>query len=354
MLVSGVTLMPLTISLYGDFCWDRLGASYRRAFEQLGHHVRPFDVRDMHTHLAPWTRGRAGHRVTIRSLALRRRGSLQWNARFLSIAQDVRPDLVLILNGEFLMPETVRRMRALGSRVLIFHADNPFPPHYASRPETLPSAFESDCYFIWSLSLCERLRHIGVKQVEYLPFGWDPDVFPYSRASSDFLNEVIFIGGWDRDRERFLERIAARFDLKIWGPAYWGERTRRGSPLRRCWQGQALTARAAAQTLATSKIALNVVRRQNLPDGVIMRTFEVPGCGGFNLSTRTQGAIDIFPAGEAGAYFSDADDCIRQIGYYLSHPMDRNRIADDAHRIVSGTHRYVDRARRVLEVYARL
>jgi Glycosyl transferases group 1 len=343
--------MSLSVLLYGDFQSDRLAGSYQRAFEQLGHRVTRFDVRDMKPKLTPWIRGRVGHRLTMRSLPLRRVGSAHWNAHFCSTARDLRTDLVLILNGEFLMPETLRQVREIGSKVFIFHADNPFSPHYANRPETLPSALESDCYFIWSLSLRDKLKRIGVRRVEYLPFAWDPDVFPYSGSATDRRHEVVFVGGWDDDRERFLGRIALTCDLKIWGPPYWGERTRPNSPLRGCWQGHALTGRQAAQTLAESRVALNIVRQQNLPDGVIMRTFEVPGCGGFALSTRTQGAVDIFPEGETGAYFEDVDECIQQIEHFLAHPAERDRMAERAHGVVSSTHRYLDRARYVVDTY---
>src|SRR5450759_4951979 len=130
----------LSIVIYGDFGCDRLASSYQRAFEQLGHSVIASDVRQMGAYLAPWLRSRIGHRLTIHSLQIRRAGSTRWNRRVVSIAREARPDLILILNGDFLMPETLGQLRLPGAHVFMFHADNPFPPHYANRPETLPCA----------------------------------------------------------------------------------------------------------------------------------------------------------------------------------------------------------------------
>jgi spore maturation protein CgeB len=343
---------PRKILLYGDFHWDRLGSSYRRAFEQLGFTVECLDVRDMRTFLAPLIRHRIGHRVTIHNLRRRRIGSVRWNQNVLDTARRERPNLTFVLNGEFLMPETVRDLRVIGSRVFIFHADNPFPPHGGSRPEDIECARESDCYFIWSRALGARLLEARVARVEYLPFGWDSDIFPYLGQSESPKYDVVFVGGWDRDREAMLTPIAKQFNLKIWGPGYWGTRTRLGSPLRRCWQGTAVVGPQAAQVFADAKIILNIVRRQNLPDGTIMRTFEVPGSGGFLLSTRTTGALEIFPEGRAGAYFTDEHDLFRKIEYYLGHERECRDIAREAHDLVTTRHRYVERARRLLEVYS--
>ena len=46
------------------------------------------------------------------------------------------------------MAETIQSMKQFGKQVAIFHTDNPFPPHYNNRPETLPAAREADLYLI--------------------------------------------------------------------------------------------------------------------------------------------------------------------------------------------------------------
>jgi hypothetical protein len=340
-----------SILIYGDFRSDRLAASYQRAFTQLGYAVTPFCTEKIDKYLAPWLAHRAGHRATIRSINFRRLGSFRWNRYFLSSVKQARPDLVFITNGDFLMPETLEQIRVLGIRVFIFHADNPFPGNSASRPEALPCALESDCYFIWSRYWCQRLQGIGVKRANYLGFAWDEELFPYVELSEEPEHDVVFIGGWDEDREAALTPIAARFKLRIWGPPYWIERTQPNSPLRHCWQGRALRGAEVSEVMAKSKIVLNSLRRQNLPDGVIMRTYEVPGCGGFMLSTRTEGAEREFPEGIAGAYFDSVQDCNARIEYFLHNDQVRRDIAREAHETVKREHRYINRAQTIIEAF---
>lgn len=339
------------VALYGDFTEYRLACSYERALQTAGCTVVPIDTRDISDYLAFWLRDRLLHRLTLGSRAWRQIGAARWNEHVTQILSDAAPDLFLILNGDLVMPGTVMRARSTGVQVFIVHADNPLPSCPGNRPETLPSALACDAYFIWSGSLVERLEDIGITRVEYLPFAWDPVVFPHIGLSSVPAHQVVFVGGWDRDREACLAPLAKRFDLEIWGPAYWRTRTKVGSPLRRCWQGSAVEGPKAARVLADAAIALNPLRQQNLPDGVNMRTFEVPGCGGFALASRTAGAQAILPEGTAGAYFGNLDECCEQIERFLTRPLERLELAEQAHALVADGHQYIDRAQRVLDVF---
>ena len=104
---------------------------------------------------------------------------------------------------------------------------------------------------------------------------------------------------------------------------------------------------------ARAKIVLNPLRTQHSvdgsPDGMTMRTFEVPGCGGFLLASRSREAVAIFPEDVAGAYFADPQECIAQIERYLADPGRRATIAHAAHELVARAHRYVHRAAAILE-----
>jgi len=341
----------MRVILVGDFRHDRLGASYQRAFLGLGHEVKTFDVTEQSLALAWWVRERIPHRLTIRSIHARRAGAIGYNGRLLELCAQWRPDLILAFNGDFVMPETIRTIRSKGVRFCIFHADNPFPPHYNNRPETLDGAKECDVYFIWSEAVAQRLRSLGIK-ARFLAFAWDSEVFPYRGPPGDQPYDVSFIGGWDPEREELLNAIAEEFQLNIWGPEYWGSRTRKSSPSRHCWRGRELGGAEAANVIAKSKIMINPLRRQHYTDdqadGVIMRTFEVPGTGGFLLSTRATGALEIFPEGEAAAYYADLKECCDRIEYYLANDAERSKVAGLAHRLVEREHQYSHRVNELL------
>lgn len=342
------------ILLVGEFLPGALGTSYDRAFRQFGHAVHRFDVRVQRGALAWPARNRVVHRLAIHSLAARRAWSRQFNHDLVAAATRCDAPWVFIHNGEWLMPETVRTLREQGRRVAIFHADNPFPPHYNNRPETLLVAREADVYLIWSERLVAKLRGEGVN-AHFLAFGWDADAFPYcGDIPQGSSGKVVFIGGWDREREVFLNQIAEHVPLEIYGPGYWGTRTRRNSRTRACWQGRALASQEAAKVTREAAVCLNILRTQHVidgePDGVIMRHFEVPGMGGFLLSTRSGTASRLFPEGEAADYFGSVEECVQKCRVHLSGIADRQRVVEHAHQCVHGHHTYEHRAAEVVGV----
>jgi len=260
---------------------------------------------------------------------------------------------MLSLSLATLLPETVHNLRHRGIRVACFFPDNPFPPHYGSRPETLPVAREADLCLIWSERLVERLRAAGVRNPAFLPFGWDPEAYPYQSAHPQGTwPGALFLGTWDRHRERFLEKLARRVPLRIYG-SFWGNKTIPFSHVRRCWQGKELRLADAARVIRESAVCLNVLRRQHIidgePDGLIMRHFEVPGAGGFLLSTRSGGATTLFPERETGEYYSDLPECVEKVRSYIANDSARRELAERAHAAVAAHHQYTDRAQQILQ-----
>ena len=346
-------MIPNRILISADFQSDRLGASYARAFERLGWDVEQFAFPEQFGALAWPARNRVLHRATIRSLAIRRLWSIEFNLALQRAAIRANSEWLLLFNAEWVMPETIRAIQRAGVKVAVFHADNPFPPHCANRPETLELAKEVDLYMVWSQRLVQKLETLGVKKAAFLPFGWDEQIHPFqSGRSQGTWPGVTFVGGWDRERELFLEELAQHVPLRIHGPGYWGTRTRRGSRVRQAWSGGPLVMSDAALAIRDSAISLNILRTQHVidgqPDGVIMRHFEVPGAGGFLLSTRSSTAKELFPEEETGAYFSGLAECIEKCKQYIHDQSGRQQMVARTHEIVKSKHTYVQRARDIL------
>ncbi|MGB1251322.1 MAG: CgeB family protein [Candidatus Promineifilaceae bacterium] len=344
-----------TLLIYGSSNHGALGWSYLNAFRALGYEATIFDQRDAAKHLTVYASNRIVHRLTIRSLAYRRAASRAWNQAIIDAVLTQKPDFFLIIKGDWIMPETIARIQQSGVKVFIFHPDTPFPTSGNYRPETVPSAKQCDVYFIWSRLLQAQLQSADVQQVEYLPFAWDADLFPHvENADHTYDHDVVFIGGWDSHRENTLTKVAAHYNLKIWGPDYWATRTQRNSPLKQCWQGRPVLSTEASRILSRSKISLNILRQQNLPDGTNMRTFEQPGCGVFTLANDTLGATEIFPRDTACAYFQSDDGCLAQIERYLGNAKARVAMNRHAHDIVYSGHQYQQRAAQIVQVFNNL
>jgi len=326
----------------GNHATGSLESSYTRALRGLGCDVRVWSPISAYVS-ASW--GRRLARVSAAYLTLE-----PWlrkaNLDLLRTANETRPDLLLVVATWGIRAGTLAQIRTRVPACLQYCLF-PDSPHMLdnARINCLPIF---DRVLTSSPSWMDAFRRLGARRVEYLPFAADPALHPRVPASSGVGPDVAFIGNWRPDREALLEQLSD-FDLHIWGSKYWVSRTSRDSPVRSHWRGGQVIGEDFARVCAAAKILLNVMDAVSWP-GPNMRTFELPACGAFALAERSDAVLEIFTEGETIACFEGAEEARQKIAYYLANPEERNRIAQAAYDLVTnGGHRYVDRARQLLE-----
>jgi len=82
--------------------------------------------------------------------------------------------------------------------------------------------------------------------------------------------------------------------------------------------------------------------------GLPERCYGVPARGGFLLTDERQHASDDFDITTQWAGFTDLEDCIVKIRYWLNHFEKSRQIAESAHAHVLRNHTYEDRARHLI------
>jgi hypothetical protein len=245
--------------------------------------------------------------------------------------------------------EALRAFRAAGVRCLNYATDDPWNPvHCASwHLEALPLY---DTVFSTRRSNLEDFKRLGCADVRYLSFGYDERLFwaPGDPGPEALAETVLFVGGADRDRVAFFYAFVRHGPRPTLAGGYW-ERYSHTRPLsighKPAEELRTLTAGAG--------VNLCMVRRANR-DGHVMRSFEIPACGGFMIAEDTAEHREIFgPEGECVLYFSGPRDAAEKALRALADPAGRSRMARAAHqRIVSQGHTYRDRLRHMLEVTA--
>lgn len=281
------------------------------------------------------------------------------NKKLLEVFEKEKPDLVLVLKGNFLWPDTIKAMSDSKKSILFcFNGDDPFnlASPGASNRHILSSIPYYDCYFIWTRSLIEPLIKVGAKMVKWLPFGFDADLhYPIElsvREKGSYSNDLAFVGNWDKERERWLAELLD-FDLDIWGEYYWKTRCR-NKALRMRWHKTAMYGEEMSKALNSSKISLNILRRQN-KGRHNMRTFEAAACGAFVLAERSAEAKEFFAEDKEAVYFSTPDELREKARYYLKNNEERNKLARKGYeRCISSGYSYLERARKILAVYEKM
>ena len=271
------------------------------------------------------------------------------NVRLLPLARALQPDGIFILGGRDIRASVLKRVKRLGSgKLLNWNTDNPLNKVNSSA-DLLAAIPLYDCHFTWGRFLIPELTRLGARQVEYLPFCYDPalhrPVAVSGQERARLGHDLTFVGTWEPAREHLLDHLT-EFDLGLWGN-HW-HRLAPGSPLRSCVRGVAEGDRQA-RVLSACKITLNFVRAQN-GSAHNLRTFEAPACGAFMLSTRTEEQVELLGENVGAAFFDSPDEMHDKIDFFLDHPEERTAISHKGYEIVTKGNTYQDRMARVLVV----
>lgn len=318
--------------IVGNDGGTHVGASFARAARALG---LPVDL--VRTDAAY-----GGNRV-LRSLAWRVLRKPLHLARFsrsvVAIAERIKPKWIVTTGVAPLREAQLKSLRLLGARRLHFATDDPWSPTVRAT-WYIRSLSEYDAVFTPRRSNISDLAQVTGASIKFLPFAYDSEL--WSSLADDAVQaqacDVLFVGGGDADRARFLQPLldSAR-DFHLYG-AYWD----RWTMPERC-KGLADPAVIGQATLR-AKVNLCLVRRSNR-DGHVMRSFEIPAIGGCILAERTPDHLEILgPEGECTLYFTSPGEMLGKIDLLLRNEPLRRRLAQAAHRrIRDGRNTYRDR-----------
>lgn len=120
-----------------------------------------------------------------------------------------------------------------------------------------------------------------------------------------------------------------------------------GIPVKNCGPVKTLT--EMPLVFHFSRINLNITSK-SIHSGLPLRIFDVLACGGFLITNYQPELPDYFTPGTDLEYYSDEDDLINKVDFYLSHEKDRKEIAYNGLQKVIRYHNYPERLLQILSL----
>ncbi|MDA2915526.1 glycosyltransferase [Nitrospinae bacterium AH_259_B05_G02_I21] len=332
-----------------------LGHYCLRALRSLGVEAHPFDSYDVGPTeryvFKPLNKLLSNLRVS-RSEPVGRGSSLSFyprmNRRFLEAVRELRPDLILVLEGKGFEPETLSEARRTsGARLVNWGLFGP-----TGIAESAERARHYDLFCTTSRVALAEHRRLGVEPSIYLPFAAEAESYkPRTLSAAErarFGCEVGFVGIWYAERQRLFEALTG-FDLAIYGPR-WGHKRIPSRRLLAHVRGEGLYGGDVVAFYQAAAVNVNVHAWHGVaPSGMNMRCFDVPACGGFLLTDAVEELGEVFTPGREVEVFADAEELADKVRYYLAHEDERRAIASRGREVVTAGHTYRHRMAELLE-----
>jgi hypothetical protein len=257
--------------------------------------------------------------------------------------EEFRPDVVYVQDLRVLSARTLLQLRAR-SPLVVGQIASAAPAHRQLVPFNL--LLTSFPHFV------ERFRTAGIAS-EYFRIGFDPRVLPHL-ADEERTVDVVFVGGLARgphqEGNRLLERAAQRVSIDFWG--YKVNRWPADSPIRRHYHGEAWGL-DMYRVLAQSRIALN--RHIDVAEDHAnnMRLYEATGVGSLLVTDAKRNLAELFEPEKEVVTYTDEDDLVDKITYYLENDADRDRIAEAGQARTLREHTYAHRMSELVGILER-
>jgi len=114
--------------------------------------------------------------------------------------------------------------------------------------------------------------------------------------------------------------------------------------------GRAAELEDMSRSFNASRICLNILTLENR-DQTNVRNFEIPACGAFQLTERTEGLQELFQENKEIVCYASNDELLDKCRYYNSHDSERQNIARAGHqRLIASGHTYVNRMQQLVSL----
>lgn len=277
------------------------------------------------------------------------------------LAERLRPDLVLVMNGLHVFPPDhlmqVERIRRIGVRTAIWFADDPYftdltaslAPHY-------------DYVFTHERNCVSFYESIGCANTHYLPLACNLSIFRPQPVKPAYRTDICFVGQGFNSRLALIDSIAPYLAGKrvFIAGGLW-DRLKHYRQLRKQIRLGWLDIAESARYYAGAKIVINMHREADSPihnrnslgiraASINPRTYEIAGCGVMQLSDVRDDMPNYYTTGIDIATYASADDLLHKLDYYLNHEEERRAIAMRGLQRTHKEHTFLGRLQRMMDV----
>lgn len=293
---------------------------YRKAFSALGHEVylvnsyadigHPLISRLIHS------------RTTVFNFTLR---YLWINNNLLKKVEEIDPDVIIIFKGDMISTDVLSELSQNWDIYLFYPDTFKFKPLLKNRLGYFRAVFTAS-------NNKQFYYELGARKAVTVPWACDPDF--HRKIDTEKKYKVSFVGTAYPERRRIVRNIQG---VNVFGDFWFGFGKLSHPPV---------YGNEFVKTINQTDINLNIQAKVSIQaDAPTMRTFEVAGCGGFQISDYMPSIRRYFPMLPTFHSITELKELIHYFSDNCSEAID---IGYKTMEICHSSYKYVDAARMIL------
>jgi len=253
------------------------------------------------------------------------------NRALLGTVREEAPDVMFAVQLHYeIWLETLDAIRSIGEVTTVcWNTDDSWKYREVSR-------FIGRSYHVMATTYGDKIdcyHRDGIPHVLLTQWAANAEALAEPIPAEDCRIQVSFIGFAHGNRKRSVEKLRKMgVDVTCFGHG---------------WPVGPVEAGDMPGIMRQSVISLNFANAKG-QNQIKARTFEVPGSGGFLLTEYAPGLENYYALAKEIAVFHNLEELAHQVGYYLSHPRERDAMAHAGHHRTREDHTYEARLAQVL------
>ncbi len=289
-------------------------------------------------------------------------GKEKFNEELLETVKKEKPDLVFafMLSDEF-DPKVLQEIKKITTSLAWF-ADDSWRFYNYSRYWAHLFTWVATTYS-WTPALFKKYGQPNVVRSQ-----WAANANTYKPTglndSSKIQPDVCFVGGWSKPRQKLVDALISRgVKVSVFGGGWAGGRVSDEEMLRlfsaskinlglnpspgyfnKNSLGRLFARRSVNKFVPDFHLLSNIrcLLSRGIPQ-IKARHFEIPACGGFVITSMADDLDKYYTPGKEIVIYSDLDDFVEKINYYLKNGEERKSIAKAGYERTIREHTYEKR-----------
>lgn len=300
----------------------------RLGFAELGHDARAVTLRE---------RSLDERRIELRP-GYRRLDNPATIARIAGQVRTHHPSLIIFLNMIGLPGPAHESLRkaAQGAPMIAWLAD-----HVEQMPPgCLPNLDAIHVFDSATLPILQEIYRNTTARLAFLPLAVNPARFPdRGIAWQQRRPSIAFVGNHTKDRLEFIRKLRSHgAAISCYGP--------RADAGWRFWRGRRISPTATAAIYGSHQLVLNMLQFPNTINGVNLRAYEIPACGGIGTYPDTPDLRESFEPNREIIAYQDAHSLVEKINSLA--PEHAATILANSRKRILAEHTYLHRAQSLI------